>query len=232
MLVRPRTQSQLIRLADGSTIKLCAARLDPLAACPVEGESPHLSPDEHRRAQRFENISTARQYLGSHCLLNEALKKTLGDRFHPKEICRDKLGKPFLPGHPVHFSLSRSDDFAVVGVSSVRAIGIDIETRLDPATANEVAPRILHPDELKDFSPLPDSEKAGILTRYWCLKEAILKASGEGLTRDPREIWLAVTNEFHRLLALPASYGPVDEWQTGETAMEKDFPVVYWAVRR
>lgn len=224
------TQLAVCPIGDGSLLTLRAARMDSNKLLPDKDHSHNLASEDWTRAERYVNQRAARQFLGSHHLLNETLREALGASFHPEQISRDSLGKPFLPGQPVHFSLSRSQDYAAVGLFRTRALGIDIETRIDLATAEEIAGRILCVQELRTWGRLADSVKAATLTRYWCLKEAILKASGEGLTRDPREICISLEETSCRPTALPYSYGGVERWLTGQTVMENGFPTVYWAV--
>lgn len=91
-------------------------------------------------------------------------------------------GRPFLVGHPgLSVSVSRAADGTRVAVaaSDVASVGIDIEARRSvlPADASGI---IQHPRE--------EYSSNGELLRAWVRKEAILKAEGTGLVRDPRDI--------------------------------------------
>lgn len=97
----------------------------------------------------------------------------------PVPILRAKLknGKPFLPGFPdFHFSLSHSGDWAVCAVSEF-PVGVDIEQVRE--LRKGVAERFFSPEECALLAGL--GEDAFFV--FWTLKEAAVKASGEGLAR-------------------------------------------------
>ena len=181
--------------------------------------------------RRFRDPFVASQYAASHLLLNRALKAALGVDFQPQQVRRDPLGKPYLEGNPVRFSLSRSNDYSVVAVSDSVEVGIDLETRMDLAAAREVAARVLGPEELIAWRALKTPFQLEAFRAYWCLKEAVLKVTGEGLSRDPRKVGLVIHPPQYRMVRFPAEFGPVDNWELGRTRLEEGFPPVYWAVR-
>jgi 4'-phosphopantetheinyl transferase len=81
-------------------------------------------------------------------------------------------------GGPVpRLSLSRTDGVVAVALAEV-AVGVDVE-RLTPAAIGTVA---LAPGE-----PPAAPGTTGLL-RTWARKEAVLKAAGTGLTRDPADL--------------------------------------------
>ena len=59
----------------------------------------------------------------AHRKLSEILEERTG---HAPEILKTGVGKPFLDGNPLCFSISHSDGRAVIAVSS-RPVGVDIE---------------------------------------------------------------------------------------------------------
>lgn len=82
-------------------------------------------------------------------------------------------GAPFLPGSPLHVSISHTRDYAAVIVGE-RPVGIDIEYRSDRVW--KIRERFLSPDELVMLDPSNEVEQ---LLICWCVKEALFKLLGQ-----------------------------------------------------
>lgn len=216
-------------LVDGARMALSVGCLDPAITKASEFDYQSLTAEERQRVQRFTDPRAALQFVASHILLHSVLGKALGTGFDPNDIRRERMGKPFLPGNPVCFSLSRSDRYVAVAICRSRPIGIDIETRIDPTTVSEIANRFLHPREIAELRAVPVSRQQEVFIGFWCVKESILKVSGEGFFRDPREIRLTDNNGIPRAVALPDSYGDPTNWESGCTVISDGIPAVYWA---
>ena len=87
------------------------------------------------------------------------------------------MGKPYFPGNGIHFSISHTKDF-VFCVLSDKPVGIDAEP-LDRKIDLRLADKILSPAERVFYDGAEDQRQA--LLRFWVLKEAAGKCSGEGL---------------------------------------------------
>lgn len=108
-------------------------------------------------------------------------------------------GKPFLAHDSgLRFNLSHSGPVALVAVAR-REVGVDVERRRTVAHEEGVARRIMTTDELARYDRLPEAERTTFLLRVWTRKEALLKASGEGIRRS--------------LQSLACEPGPTDRWQ-------------------
>ena len=90
-------------------------------------------------------------------------------------------GKPFFQDSTVHFSISHTKT-QVFCVLSDRPVGIDAED-LDRPIRLELAEKILSPTEISYYEQSRD--KRDTLLRFWVLKEAAAKCSGEGLRGYP-----------------------------------------------
>lgn len=131
-------------------------------------------PDRLARAERMPPDAAAL------CLAAGAL--TAGVlHLRSSDIHAGPYGKPEAPG--VFFSLSHSGEYAMLAVSDA-GVGVDLE-RLRPAPMRAAA-RVFSPDEL-DWLAAEDGRDARFFT-LWTLKEALLKATGRGLTQPLRKL--------------------------------------------
>lgn len=97
------------------------------------------------------------------------------------EIAYTQLGKPYFEGSDLHFSISHTPKHAFCVVSD-KPVGIDAE-EADRQIRPELAGKILSPTELEQFSKADDPRLA--LLKFWVLKEAAGKCTGEGMQPWP-----------------------------------------------
>ena len=103
--------------------------------------------------------------------------------------CRDNFkiertsdGKPYFSNcDHLYFNLSHSGEYAAC-VLADHEVGVDIQKVQGAAAVRRIAPRILHAEEAAY------REEESMLYRIWTIKEAYVKATGEGIRRDFREI--------------------------------------------
>lgn len=113
------------------------------------------------------------------CLLKKLWDTHIGGEF-PAIAVADR-GKPYFPDSPWHFSISHTKRrvFCVLHESPV---GIDAE-ETDREISLRLADKILSPGEKAQFDASADRRLA--LLRFWVLKEAAAKLTGEGLKGYP-----------------------------------------------
>ncbi|HZQ20700.1 MAG TPA: 4'-phosphopantetheinyl transferase superfamily protein [Terriglobales bacterium] len=80
----------------------------------------------------------------------------------------------------LNFNLSHSKDFAIIGVTLGRRIGVDVEG-YRALEFLEIARRYFSPSEYRQLSALPLNELQKNFFACWSRKEAFLKALGEGI---------------------------------------------------
>lgn len=86
-----------------------------------------------------------------------------------------------------HISMSRSGDWVAAALCREAQVGVDIE-RLQAMAPQGFAAIVCHREESRRLEELPHDQVASEKLRIWTAKEALLKASGEGLLRDPRTV--------------------------------------------
>ena len=97
------------------------------------------------------------------------------------EIRLTERGKPYFANSPWHFSISHTKRRAFC-VLSPTPVGIDAE-EMDRNINLRLADKILSPAEKARFDAAADKRIA--LLKFWVLKEAAAKLSGEGLKGYP-----------------------------------------------
>ena len=99
--------------------------------------------------------------------------------------CGGPHGRPRLPDGSFHISISHSGDLVMVAlaraVHEAGAVGVDVEEVVG-ARAAGLASSVLSSAEQDDLASRPAPNRAQDLIRYWVRKEAVLKATGDGLT--------------------------------------------------
>jgi 4'-phosphopantetheinyl transferase len=105
--------------------------------------------------------------------------------------CGGQHGKPRLPAAPdLHVSVAHSGSCVAVAVARGTLIGVDVEAvvQLDPAELEALVGATLAEEERDALADQPGEDRARGFTTYWTRKEAVLKATGDGLTVPMAEL--------------------------------------------
>jgi 4'-phosphopantetheinyl transferase len=142
-----------------------------------------LSVAERERASRFRFEADRRRYIGSHAALRSILATYLGAT--PSELVFGvgAHAKPFIDGSALRFSLSHSDNLALVAVASGREVGVDLERVRPVSDMARIAARFFSTAERQALEQAALVEQPRAFFATWVLKEAYLKACGDGLIR-------------------------------------------------
>ncbi len=146
----------------------------------------NLSLDEVGRAERLTRPEDRRRFVVARSLLRCILADVLGSIDDPKgtslRFGHGPAGKPFLLDDPrLHFNVSHSDDLAVIAVTRVGEVGIDVERQREMADMGDVARLVFNEAERTALLACPAEERNSVFYRIWTRKEALLKAMGVGL---------------------------------------------------
>lgn len=138
-----------------------------------------LTKEERDRAHRFVGPLLQRRFVAARARLRALLGDHLGRDPRSLVFLLNEFGKPRLADLPgVHFSLSHSQDRALLAVSDGPEIGADLEM-MRAVDHLDLARRYFHPDEVRTIERHRDPRQA--FFRVWTLKEAVVKAIGLGL---------------------------------------------------
>lgn len=96
--------------------------------------------------------------------------------------CARPHGKPTFIGLAWHLSVTHSGDAVGVAMSESGPIGLDVE-KVNPSIPIPEE-MVLTPMEQDRVERIPAGDRYAALLRYWVRKEAVLKATAEGLRRS------------------------------------------------
>ena len=142
-----------------------------------------LSTAELEKSSRFFRKEDKKSYLVSKYFLRILLSKFVDQQPADIEFQYGINKKPFL--NYLNFNISHTNNSILIGIST-KPIGVDLEY-LDPSfNFQDVLMNCFHPDEIVLINNGFDST----INFYtiWTRKEALLKATGEGLTDDLDQI--------------------------------------------
>ena len=119
-------------------------------------------------------------------LLREALREEYGIRLEYEARSVGEHGKPFISSRPeIHYNISHSGKY-VVCVVAPQEVGIDIQIHSAASNIKRILERTVPADLARQILDSPNTEKA--FYTQWVLREAYVKWTGEGLSKDLRKI--------------------------------------------
>lgn len=134
------------------------------------------------------NAEHRREYLISQVFLRDVLSQYLELSAQSLEFVRNACGKPSLElpaGHTVdlHFNLSHSAKAVACAVTRAGPVGVDVETSQPDAGLLNMAEHYFAAAEIASVQRLSGEPQQQMFARIWTLKEAYIKARGEGLSK-------------------------------------------------
>jgi 4'-phosphopantetheinyl transferase len=204
----------------------------PLVTAPgeVARVSAWLAPAEHARAARFGREGLGQRYMAGRALLRWLLGRTLGLPPHAVPIVRGIRGRPQLEGDTgIDFNVSHTAGIALIGIARGRRVGVDVERVDRVVRADGLAAKFLTAAERATLAPLPEDDRRVRFLRYWTCKEAMSKATGDGLSAPFRELEVRLTDPME-LAGGPAPYQPA-RWQLARVDVPAGFlaTVALWS---
>ncbi|MEV5407320.1 4'-phosphopantetheinyl transferase superfamily protein [Thermopolyspora sp. NPDC052614] len=164
-----------------------------------------FTPDELGRADAYRRRADRDRFTVGCAVSRIVLGRRLG--LAPADVplrrdcdsCGRPHGRPRLPGDDLHLSVSHSGDWVAVAVTGLGPVGVDVEQH--SARALDLAETVLAPAEAAALARLPVGERAAAMIGYWARKEAVVKATGDGLRAPLSGVRVSPPGEPARLLA-------------------------------
>lgn len=143
-----------------------------------------MSAEELERNQRYRFEKNRFSDCVTRALARDVLSKYADRSPESWSFSKGEHGKPELTNSPVplRFNLSHTSHHVVCVVTPIYDVGIDIEHTARKNDVLAIADRYFSEQEVTDLFELPVERQADRFFDYWTLKEAYMKASGEGIS--------------------------------------------------
>jgi 4'-phosphopantetheinyl transferase len=185
-------------------------------------ESSHyeslLSVDERERAGRFRFERDRHRYVVGRGCLRRLIAQYLA--ISPAKImfAYNDYGKPYLPAQPeqpdLRFNVTHSQQFALLGFTWCRRLGVDIEIIRPFADLDDLVCRFFAPDEVSAWRTIHPAQQIEAFLCGWTRKEAFIKAIGDGLSYPLDQFVVSLhPDEQARLIAIEDSTIAVQNWE-------------------
>jgi 4'-phosphopantetheinyl transferase len=146
-----------------------------------------LDAEELARAARFYFDPDRAVYLAAHWLLRTALAEAGTWPAAAWRFVRGAHGKPRLDpacGHAeLSFNLSHTKGLVACAIATAADVGIDVELIAPRHAGLDIAERYFSTPELALLRAAEPQQQVQRFFQLWTLKEALIKATGEGLQR-------------------------------------------------
>jgi 4'-phosphopantetheinyl transferase len=147
-----------------------------------------LSEHERERAARLRPGRSRAEFVTVRAALRMALATLLGEPPDRLPIELDERGKPRLGRDGPHFSVTHTSGLGLIALAPDREVGVDAEL----IDAERVTPRrergALAAAERRLAEGLPAERRAVSFFQRWSCKEAVAKATGQGIALPFRQL--------------------------------------------
>jgi 4'-phosphopantetheinyl transferase len=181
---------------DPEMVEVTPFGLDADSLIPLSEAEACLSDSERARAHAFRFPIHQERYIRGRAMMRHLLAGHLGTSPDQVELVTEERGKPHLRGGELHFNLSHSGGSAVLAISRIPSIGIDIECFDRAIDVDGLSRRCFRPAERRRFAEMTAEEKQRAFFWTWTAKEARMKATGEGFRLEPQRIEIAFSGEW------------------------------------
>lgn len=175
-----------------------------------------LVEDEEARSRHYRFEKDRRRYVVSRGILRHLLGLYLDCRPTDLRLYRGAFGKPSLgeadEGHEIRFNLSHSGGLALFAFSLGREVGIDVEFATSAHVDELARAGFLSEGEERQLRALQGQQRQEALLRCWTRKEAVLKATGEGMSAFLPGIEVSLDPGVPALLRAPQGEKEVGRW--------------------
>ena len=185
-------------------------QLQEISAC--------LDEDELERAGRYHFERDRRRFIVRRGRLRQILARYLRESADRIGFQYGQFGKPQLAANwhdaGLDFSSSHSDEMALVAVAIRRQMGVDVEKVRTLDDLKGLLKNYFTATERAQLDTLPAEQHLTAFFRGWTQKEALLKATGNGLSFPPDKLSVSLlANQPPRLISGEGDFADAGSWQ-------------------
>lgn len=195
-------------------VDVVACRLD-VSPAEIRELRDLLAPDEVARALRLRLGHLRDTFVVGRGRLRQILGLATGYPPATLSLGVDPGGKPRLdspPGDRLRFNVSHSRGLMLCAVGIDRPLGIDVEHVSLDTEWEDLATRFLASAERRAIAALSLAARRSAFFDCWTRKEAVLKATGDGLTRPLGSFAVSVDPQQAEVLACDPALGRPESW--------------------
>jgi 4'-phosphopantetheinyl transferase len=218
---------------NNAAIEIWLARLD-VDTDQVRKYVVHLSEDELARANRFHFEPDRRRFIVARATLRILLGQYLGIKADALALAYTRNGKPFIADHAsrVQFNVSHAHERALYAISRSCALGVDIEYLIRDIDYSGLAERFFNHREFVALQHIPESGRHRAFFACWTRKEAVIKATGEGLSLPLDQFEVTVEPDAEpQILSFAAAEQRIFDWRLYTADVGKDYVATVAAYR-
>ncbi|OFY84874.1 MAG: hypothetical protein A3F72_17990 [Bacteroidetes bacterium RIFCSPLOWO2_12_FULL_35_15] len=181
-----------------------------------------LSEKEQERISYFKFPSVQKSFIISQGALRLLLSDYLNIDAPKIQISKHSKGKPFtIDDTDLCFNISNSGGYVVYAFSRAGEVGIDIEKIRTLPDLDELIEKNFSAKE-KTFISKNKAEKEKRFFKFWTVKEAYLKAIGEGMRLSPDNLEFTFENNNYELDAIKGVFEQED-WLFTDFSIATDY---------
>ena len=156
-----------------------------------------MDEEEKRRYDRLKLEAPRILHVCARVLTRVVLGNLLDSDPSAVRFDRSSAGKPRLAGNfPLRFNLAHTGSVVVLATTHDAEIGIDVEdTSRSLRSLEQIAQYAFAPPEVEELQRVSGDLRREVFFRTWTLKEAYIKATGDGLGANLRAFWFAANDE-------------------------------------
>lgn len=197
---------------------LCVVRID-IAACRRDylEYKAVLSDSETEKSQTYFCRDDCARFVVTRGVMRFAISSLTNVQPDIVEIRSDSFGKPFVAGadsrrSPWEVNASHSGEYALLAFCLGSVVGIDVELVRELPDLDDIAAACLSRSQLRVFRELDRQDRIAAFYRSWTRKEALLKASGLGLSVPLKCVDVGLGSGVTGFSQIPETLGVTSNW--------------------